>query len=175
MFLPGILKTIRNLFMFAMVALSLTACGGGGDNSPVTVTTTRQFQSLQISLTTRRVARLGETVPITFTINNVGAGTITVMLGGAPDAISQVKQGNVEIWNWATGKAYPAVLPSPQSIAPNETRTYDLSWDQKNNSGDQVLSGSYMINAWFNTASVNGNTVSPQTDLAAEPITVAIQ
>jgi len=97
------------------------------------------------------------------------------MLGGAPEAISQVKQGNVEIWNWETGKTFPTVLPSPQSIAPNEARTYDLSWDQKNNVGDQMPRGSYTINAWFNTASVNGNPVSPQIDLAAEPIAVVIQ
>ena len=173
MFLSGILKSVRNISMFALIVSSLTACGGGRDDN--LTTTTRQSQSLQISLTTRSIARLGDTVPITFTITNVSAGTTTVMLGGAPEAISQAKQGNVEIWNWATGKAFPAVLPYPQSIAPDETRTYDLSWDQKNNAGDQVLRGSYTINAWFNTYNVNGIIITPQTDLAADPITVVIQ
>ena len=172
MLFPGSLKSMRNLYMIALVVLALAACGGKGDSS--LVTTTRQSQSFQISLTTRNTARLGDTVPITFTVKNLSTETTTVMLGGAPEAISQVKQGNVEIWNWATGKAFPAVLPSPQSIAANETRTYDLSWNQKDNAGNSVAAGSYTINAWFNTASVNGNTVSPQTDLAAEPITIVI-
>lgn len=164
---------IKKLFVVLMAAMTLTACGGGGDNG--LVTTTRQSQSLQINLTTLKSARTGDTIPITLTVKNISAGPITVMLGGAPEAISQVKQGNVEIWNWATGKAFPAVLPSPQSIGPNETKTYDLSWDQKSNAGVQVPSGSYTINAWFNTSIVNGATVSPQTDLAAEPISVVIQ
>ena len=169
---PGSLKSTRNLRMIALVVLALAACGSKGDSS--LVTTTRQSQSFQISLTTRNTARLGDAIPITLTIKNLSTETTTVMLGGAPEAISQVKQGNVEIWNWATGKAFPAVLPSPQSIASNETRIYDLSWDQKDNAGNPVAAGSYTINAWFNTASVNGNTVSPQTDLAAEPIIIVI-
>src|SRR5450432_3928902 len=101
---------IKRLFAVLIVAVTLTACGDEGDNglvipvipvipvTPVTlVTTTRQTQSLQLNLTTRSIARLGDTVPITFTVKNISAGTVTVMLGGAPVAISQVKQGNLEI------------------------------------------------------------------------------
>jgi len=168
------IASMRNVSMAAVIALTSAACGGNGGDSAI-ATSTRQSGPFTITLTIQPVALRGDTVPITFAIKNISTETATVMLGGAPEAISQVKRGDVEIWNWATGKAFPAVLPSPQSVAPNETRTYDLSWDQKDNSGNQVAAGSYTINAWFNTASVNGSAVSPQTDLAAEPITVVIQ
>ena len=167
-------KTFTRLPVHTLLVLTLVSCGSGSDNTANSIaTSTRQFQSLQLTLTMPNNARLGEAIPITFTVKNIGAETITVLLAD-PEAISQAKLGNTEIWNWAFGKPFSPVLPSSKSIAPGETKSYDLSWNQKDNAGNQVSSGKYSIKSWFNTTSVNGVEVSPQTDLAPEPITVTL-
>lgn len=156
-------------------ATMLTGCGGGDSRepTPTTVTSTRQYQSLQFTLATRTAFRRGETVPLTFTVKNVGAQTVTTLLG-PPEADAQVNQGERRIWRWSDDKAFPAVVYD-LSLAPGESKTYPLDWDQKDGQGNAVPSGIYALKAWFNTGRIDGVPVSPQEDLAAEPIDVLIR
>jgi hypothetical protein len=164
--------SLCGLICFVMM---LAGCGGGDGTgpAPAAVTSTRQYQSLQFTLTTRTAFRRGETVPMTFTVKNVGSQTVTAFLG-PPEADAQVSQGGRQIWRWSDGKAFPAVVYN-LSFAPGESKTYQLDWDQKDSQGDAVPSGTYALKPWFNTGRINGVPVSPQQDLAAEPIEVVIR
>ena len=156
-------------------AVMLAGCGGGDNTepAPTTVTSTGQYQSLQFTLTTRTAFRRGETVPITFTVKNVGAQTVTAFLG-PPEADAQVSQGGRQIWRWSDGKVFPAVVYD-LSLAPGESKTYQLDWDQKDSQGNLVPSGTYALKSWFTARRINGAPVSPEQDLAAQPIEVVIR
>ena len=165
------------LILFLCGSTFLISCGSNGGNTSAKsnglVTSTGQYQSLQITLTTRGVSRSGETVPITFKVENIGTGSVFVTFG-EPEADAQVKQGDALIWQWSFGKQFPSIL-NALPIAPGQSKTYSLDWNQKDNEGSQVSPGSYTVNAWFNADSVDGVKVTPQTDLAAQPITIVIQ
>jgi len=174
----GFLSTIRKAEAFALIMLAIVAvfllggCGSTGTESEGIVTSTRHYESLQISLTTHSAARLGDVVPITYTLTNIGAEAVYLIYGD-PAADAQVTQGPTEIWRWSFGQAFPAILFG-QLLAPGESNTYSWNWEQKDNEGRQIPLGSYTINAWFDAESVNRVKVTPQIDLAAKPITIVL-
>jgi hypothetical protein len=165
------------LILFLCSSTFLISCGNDGGNisskNNRLVTSTGQYQSLQISLTTRSISRGGEMVPMTFKVENIGTRTVFVT-SGEPEADAQVRQGDALIWQWSFGKEFPSIL-NGLSIEPGQSKTYALNWNQKDNEGNQVSPGSYTVNAWFNADSVAGVKVTPQSDLATQPISIVIQ
>ena len=163
-------RTILNrMWAAATVALALSGCGGGtGTDSPTEVTSTRRHGPLEFTLTTRRAARRGETVPITFSVTNTGGQTVNATVG-PPEAISRVTRAGEEVWNWARNKGFPTVVYD-LSLAPRASKTYSLDWDQRDNEGRPVPAGVYRVHAWFTAGRLDGAAVNPETDLAADPI-----
>jgi hypothetical protein len=110
-------------------------------------TSVHQYDTLLYTLTSRDVVDQGEIVPITLTIKNTGSGLFEVLLG-SPEISLQVLKDNDEVWDPAFGLAFPGVVHQ-LSIPAGETKTYEFSWDQKDNTGNQVLPGVYSIKASF--------------------------
>ncbi len=160
------------LILFLCVSFFIS-CGNGGETGIGHVTGTGQYASLQVSLTAQSVNRLGDTVPMTFSIKNIGDTSVWVVYD-CPDADVQVNQGYTIIWQWSFGQVF-ACSGAGSLLAPGDSMTYSRSWDEKDNEGNQVPSGSYTITAWFDAQSVDGVKVTPQTDLSTQPITIAIQ
>ncbi len=138
---------------FSLLACILSGCGssssdGGSGGRGELVTSTHQYQSLQFSLTTLNIVRSGEEVPISFTVKNTGSLRFE-MFTGLPEATIQVCQGESEIWNPYYGRAFPA-LAYQFILPPGEAKSYPFSWSQRDNSGNQVATGSYTVKATFN-------------------------
>ena len=164
------------LILFLCASPFLVSCGDSGNDgtkSSGLVTSTGQYGSLQVTLTTLPVNRLGDTVPITFSIKNIGGRSVFIEYG-LLEADAQVKQGDTIIWQWSFGKVYPAISFGG-SMLPGDSRTFSLDWNQKDNEGNQVPGGSYVITSWFDAAGVDGVKVTPQTDLATQPLTIVLQ
>ncbi len=162
------------LFMVTMGALFLLGgCGSGGTDSGGLVTSMGQYASLQVSLTTQSVNRLGDTVPITFSIKNIGDRSVFVGYE-CPYADVRVSQGDTIIWQWSFGQVF-ACSELGSLLAPGDSLTYSRDWNQKDNEGNQVPGGSYVITSWFDAAGVDGVKVTPQTDLATQPLTIVLQ
>ena len=110
-------------------------------------TSTHQYDTLLYTLTSLNVVDQGKVVPITLTLKNTGSGLFEVLVG-SPEITLQVLKDNVEVWDPYFGLAFPAIVHQI-SIPAGETKTYDFSWDQKDNAGTQVLPGVYSIKASF--------------------------
>lgn len=111
------------------------------------VTSTHSYDTLQYTLTSRGVIDIGKNVPITLTVKNSASGLFEVLVG-APEVTVQVFKGDSEVWDPYFGLAFPAIVHQI-SIPAGETKEYYFMWNQKDNTGNQVLSGSYTIKTSF--------------------------
>jgi len=131
------------------IAFALSGCGGSSTSIGGLQTPTGRFGDLSFtSSTDKSVYASGETVTITFTIQNVGA-TTQVLTGSAPDADTRVRRASdgAILWQWSVGKLFPAALDQTR-LGPGESRTLTFTWDQKDQQGNLVPTGSYVIEAW---------------------------
>lgn len=173
------MKTMKTVLLILLLCASplLISCGDGGRNTSqvnVPVTTTGQYGSLQVSLTTSSVNSLGNVVPMTVSLRNVGDSNVSLLIDGEPFADVQVKQGDTIVWQWSFGKVF-AGLELGKSMAPGDSMTFSRDWNQEDNEGNQVSGGSYTVTAWFEAESVDGVNITPQTDLVTQPITIVLR
>jgi Domain of unknown function (DUF4830) len=111
------------------------------------ITSTHQYDPLRYILTSRGIVEQGEIVPITLSITNTGSGLFEVLTSLQGASVQVVKDG-VVVWDPLAGLEYPAIAQQI-SIPAGETLKYDFSWNQQDNTGSQVQSGIYTINASF--------------------------
>lgn len=164
----------------ALAALLLTGCGGSDDlllpgDTRVTPSAGR-FGDLVFTLTTadeRAVFERSETIPLRFTVRNTGTTAVDYTIG-PPERDLRAERDGQTVWQDSFGKAFPAVLYN-RSLAPGETLTYEVSWNQRNNDETQVASGIYTINAWLLAGLPGSPPPRPETDLDSGPITITIR
>lgn len=169
------MKTMRTALLILLLCapLLLISCGDSGQHTSqgnLLVTSTGQYGALQVSLTTSSVNNLGDVVPITVSVRNVGDSTVSLTYGAETSVDVQVKQGDT-VWQWSFANVF-AGLEMASQMAPGASMTFSRDWNQKDNEGNRVSGGSYTVIAWFEADSVDG--VKPQTKLATEPITITV-
>ena len=88
----------------------------------------------------------GRPVPITIRLENTASEPVELSLGGDPVAFDVVvtKPNGVEVWNRLHGKDVSAVL-QVRLVQPGEVLTFSDEWDQHDNSGKPVPSGTYDV------------------------------
>lgn len=86
----------------------------------------------------------GDSVKIFFSLSNVGRDTIHLNFSSSQQYDFTATTSGSLVWRWSYGKVFlPIMLPG--RLAPGQTITYRESWNQQSNSGQQVPSGSYII------------------------------
>jgi uncharacterized protein YceK len=173
---------VAGFLALALLAL-VSGCGGGSSpTSPAPAfsssrQSSAQFGPLQLSLSASKSSyTVGEQVPLTFTVTNLGSQTVAATFGSATTYIFQVSQGAQTVWFYPQGSA--AVI-TQQSFAPGETQTYTTTWNQTNwQTNAQQSPGLYTMDAWLTPITLNGVNVTSaqqQSLLDAGPIQITIQ
>ncbi len=87
----------------------------------------------------------GSEVHFLITMRNPTDSPITL---SCPDTqlydIELYSSDNILVWNWARGPAFAAVT-TDVVLGPGEVRTYEETWDQKDNQGNQAPTGTYAV------------------------------
>lgn len=148
-------------------------------NGPV-VSNPRQFGSLEFTLSaTKAVYARGEQVPLTFTVKNVGMQTVNVTIA-TPAFDATITQNNQLVWQYTTSPLAGGGTGVIRTISidPGVAETLDFTWDQKDQQGNSVMSGRYVVKAWFYPRSIDNTSVSQiqvESDLASNPIQIVTQ
>ncbi|MHB1133826.1 MAG: BsuPI-related putative proteinase inhibitor [Chloroflexota bacterium] len=89
--------------------------------------------------------------PVRLTLSARNAGTTPLRLtfpsGQRFDAIALDPAGR-EVWRWSHGRAFTLALVEIE-IAPGQSQTHEIVWEQKDNEGRQLPAGKYTVRAWL--------------------------
>jgi len=113
----------------------------GGDNASLRV------GGLLYTLTTdRRTYNQGEPVRITFTKRNVSNRTIVLRYRTSQRFDLIIRRGTEqrEVWRWSAGRSFTQATTNVR-LQPGERQVFRVTWDQRNNRGQQVAAGNYTI------------------------------
>jgi hypothetical protein len=126
--------------MAACLGASSSSCsfGGSGDGAsgigPTFVTTLAVDESFD----------LGEPVVMVLSVRNRLGTPATVEFSTTRQSdfvVVSRSSGNV-IWKWSDGKTFDQVVTELE-LAANETKTFSVTWDQTDSSGQPVPAGEY--------------------------------
>lgn len=150
------IQLFRMMITICITATLVFLLSGCGDNNAdqsglgKIVTSSHQNEALQSTLTTQSVVRLGESVPITFSVKNTSSQTVTIQTTSQNYLMiykGSTVNDNALIWSLPLSPdiSSPAVLIDV-TFTPNEIKTLnDFNWSQKDSSGKQVSAGVYTI------------------------------
>lgn len=105
---------------------------------------------LEMSLSTLEL-KPGENIDLGLNITNIGSDAMTLnFLSGQVFDFCALPVGDTAtnenlVWNWAHDKVFTLALWQLE-LQPGETRSYQISWDGRDNSGEQ-LNGDFAIQA----------------------------
>ena len=115
------------------------------ENDPYT---TRIIDGLLYILTTEK-ARFLQREPVIFTLTkvNITSAPVTLNYRSAQRFDFVVLKDNREIWRWSKDQFFAQVMERI-SIRPGEAQIFSALWDQRDNSGQLVASGSYIARGY---------------------------
>lgn len=94
--------------------------------------------------TDKRQYAPGESVKMTLTLTNAGKRPLTLHFRSGQTFDFIVKRGRVEVWRWSHDRAFTQALQDV-TLAPDETKRFEATWDQKDNKGKPVSDGRYAV------------------------------
>ena len=89
---------------------------------------------------------LEEPVTITYAVHNSGSVPLVYNFPTSKQYDVWVKRGSKEVWRLSKGKMYAQILTN-LTLQPNQTRNFEVKWDQRDNACKQVGPGPYTIHA----------------------------
>jgi len=112
----------------------------------------RQSLTLKIK-TSAETLRHGEKLTLALTATNRNDSPVTLQTGGQKfdffvlpgGAVTAPTRSSSVLWNWAHDKAFIAIVEAI-TFQPDESRTYTVEWDGRNNDGD-LLEGEVWLGA----------------------------
>lgn len=167
----------QRVLFSAAALLAVAGCGGGQAEIPQAVFATGEYQSLRFTTaTTSAVHERGGTIPITFTVQNVGEKSVPYSFGGCDEfavvaAAREDQPGQfIGPFNGCAGNIKVG------SFSPGETRTFTLNWDAA-----VVSPGEYRVTAELSVYSLGGERFLDQDGihypqrLGAGPIAITVR
>ena len=156
----------------------LAGCGeGDGTLSAINSNnqSPRQVGSLEFTLmTTKATFTRGESVPLTFSVKNIGSQTEDARLGACDWFETKVSSGSQAVWQESHTHGCGSVV-QPVSIAPGETKTYTYDWPQTDENRVQVPAGHYTLTSWYQPANTTDLPIeNRETNGAANPIQINV-
>lgn len=144
------------------------------------VAATEIGDSLRVWIEAPDSVRLGDLVPIRLIVENVSQRTITLHLGGDPltfELVIQTPDGQI-VWNRLYGQPV-LTIEIPKELRSGERLTFSDKWEQQTNAavpdwrrqeeGEQVPAGFYLIRGSPNPLSVGGAIWSPAARIQISP------
>lgn len=113
----------------------------------------KRIDSLRYSISTdKNVYRRGEPVTIILVKTNVSGRNIRLRYRTSQrfDFVARRSPEQREIWRWSRGRAFTQAN-AEVTLTPGESQVFRVTWDQRNNQGQQVTPGSITIEG-FNVA-----------------------
>jgi len=127
--------------MRAPVIVLLAAAAALGGSAP---RASRVVGDLRLDLeVARSVFRPGEPVSVSLRVTNTAPAAVTVTFGGQQYDII-VRQRGALVWQWSHDKGFAQVVRQVE-LAPGETRSYHVVWDQRDLQGRLVEPGTYEV------------------------------
>jgi len=123
---------------------------------------TRRIRGIRYVLyTNKSVYRQGEDVVITLVKTNVTSRNITLRYRTSQryDFVAKRSQDQREIWRWSRGRSF-AQVASDVTLGPGSSQTFRVTWNQKNNRGQQVAPGTITIEGYNVAESLRNEAVS---------------
>ncbi len=129
--------------------------GNSGPSSPTELPT--QFSQLRLTLEAPARARIGEPVPLVFTVTNPGKSPVTLyLMGREPSADFQVSDAaGRRVWSRLRGETTMAALRL-FPLDPGKGLTFRHAWSQRSDAGLQVAPGVYRVFAVLLTDDPSG-------------------
>ena len=144
------------MVFWLLMAVVVSGCGGGeseptssptGAANPTPTVLPFPFEGpVGIDLTTYGVFhKQGERLLLTITVAASEPITLYYRTTQRYDIVISDAEGK-EMWRWSRDKAFGEVLEQV-SLQASETRSFDESWDQRDNDGQPVPTGNYTVTA----------------------------
>jgi hypothetical protein len=89
---------------------------------------------------------LRDKVRLTYTVRNSGTCQITYTFSSSKLFDLWIKRGDTEVYRFSRGRSYLTVITTLK-LQPNESKSFEATWDQKDSSGQQVGPGAYDVYA----------------------------
>ena len=120
--------------------------------------------------------KLGETVKLTYAVRNPCSEPVKYTFSSSMQFDLWIKRGDTEIYRMSKGRMYAMVITTLE-LQPGETKTFDIEWDQKDNTGKSVGPGVYEIYARLTPvsnapAAVKTKVQLGRSSMAVAPVTV---
>ena len=164
----------------------LSGCGGGGGNRSLAqmsgpVSATGRYADLRFAVSApKRTYAVGETIPLTFTVQNTGAADETVLhYFTVTDGAVSLPNG-LQVARLNQGAVFPGiVLDKPYTLRfpAGQTQSFPMQWNQQTSvgqGGTQAPPGVYRIRAYVDVDNLSGRTV-PLGTLGTDDLTVEIK
>lgn len=122
-------------------------------------------EKIVVTLHAQRTARVGESIPITLRMENKSSAPLELyLLGREPtyDFIVTASDGEL-VWRRLDGEIVPAIL-RVEVLEPGQVLKFRDTWDQRDNAGELVAPGFYVIRGAVLTDG-SSNLESPATPL----------
>jgi hypothetical protein len=133
--------------LLGIAALVALACSGGEDENltpPSQATPTEQLR-LTVALEVQSSVSVGEAVPLTLKLRNEGESLASVYLGGnVPYDFVVSKPNGTEVWRWLASQVIQPLLEL-KTLDGGEELKFEGEWDQRNNEGQPVSPGAYLV------------------------------
>jgi hypothetical protein len=94
----------------------------------------------------------GAPVKITYAIRNQGAAPLTYNFSSGKLFDVWVRRGDAELWRYSKGQVYTQAVTSI-TLQPNETRRFEVIWNQVGDDGKAIGPGTYEVNAQLTPSS----------------------
>ncbi|MEN6372563.1 MAG: BsuPI-related putative proteinase inhibitor [Armatimonadota bacterium] len=93
---------------------------------------------------------LGEPIKMTFVVENPTQRNIVLKFSSSQIYDIWAEKDSKEVWRWSRGKFFTQALTSI-TLKPGERRTFQETWNQTSNDGQQVSPGAYSVFAQLMT------------------------
>jgi hypothetical protein len=131
--------------VLAMVSIALGSCGrkrveDAGEKAPPDAA-----DSLRALITLNEGSYAArEPVVMTLTVRNTTDRTINLTFPTAQRYDFIVSKGKMVVWQWSHGRMF-AQVRGRHSVAPGDSISYDITWDQKDLDGVELKLGTYGV------------------------------
>jgi hypothetical protein len=94
--------------------------------------------------TNEETYQVGAPVELTLRVQNTGDQPVRLQMPTGQIYEFIVQRNGEEVWRWSQGRAFTQAVQQ-WTLSPDETRTFTVTWDQRDNNGNPVEPGAYTI------------------------------
>lgn len=154
-----------------MWLILLVVCAGilsGCTGSDAQGTTPQSATGLALTLEVGPPQGPEGSIPLTFVLHNPGDHAVTIHAGGGCPGISSfdliVKRDGQEVWSWFRNVEAVCAALSQTTLQPDQQITFGDTWNRRDNNGQPVSPGAYMVEGTFQAQTADGTDFELKTE-----------